>query len=138
MMKLARVRACVLYDATYDDATDPESSGGNTRVRFTFHPSVRSVIISSSQLAACNLQLGRPPYAKCHGNVRCIPDPGFRRCPSNDRPTSSTVPAGIGQLAGSGFGFGFGFGWGISRYRPGFTLPSDRWLYGNACHHRRV
>lgn len=59
MMKLARVRACVLYDATYDDATEPESSGGNTRVRFTFHPSIRSAIISS-QLAACNLQLGRP------------------------------------------------------------------------------
>lgn len=90
-----------------------------------FASSIRSVIMSS-QLAACNLQLGRPPYAKCRENVRCIPDPGFRSCPSNDRPTSSTVPAGIGQnprswsinpngpralpgaLVGSGFRFRFG------------------------------
>lgn len=108
-----------------------------------FASSIRSVIMSS-QLAACNLQLGRPPYAKCREHVRCTPDPGFRSCPSNDRPTSSTVPAGIGQnprswsinpngpralpgaLVGSGFGFGLGFGWGISRYRPCFTLPNGQ------------
>jgi hypothetical protein len=38
-----------------------------------------------------------------------------------------TVPRALpGALVGSGFGFGWGFGRRIFRYRPCFTLPSDR------------
>lgn len=55
MMKLARVRACVVYDATYDDATDPESSGANTRVRFIHSFRDHVVAACSLQLATCNL-----------------------------------------------------------------------------------
>ena len=82
--------------------TTPRTLNPAEAIRGFASLSIRSVIRDhinrrSLQLAACNLQLGRPPYAKCRENVRCIPDPGFRSCPSNDKPTSSTVLAGIGQ-----------------------------------------
>lgn len=74
---------------SFHDATDRPMT-----TQRTLNPTeaMRGDHISSSQLAN-----GQTPYAECRGNVRCIPDLGFRSCPSNDKPTSSTVLAGIGQ-----------------------------------------